>query len=51
LVEELFGRAIWTQTTLSQKAISISLLGITFCENDITTQEFEKITPYAISLL
>jgi len=51
LVEELFGRAVWTQKALSQKAIFISLLGIAVCENDITTQEFEIITSYAISLL
>jgi len=51
LVAQLFEKAISTQKTLFQKAIFISLLGRAFCENDITTQEFEKVTSYAISLL
>jgi len=51
LVAELFERAVWIQKVLFQNAIFISLLGRTFCENDITIQEFEKITLYAINLL
>ena len=42
MAAELFGRAAGTQTTLSQKAIFISLLGIAICENNLSTQESEK---------
>ena len=51
LVQELFQRVVWISITLSQKVISISLSGVSVCENDITIQEFEKITQYIISLL
>ena len=36
---------------LFQKVIFINFLGRIFCENNITTQEFEKITSYANNLL
>jgi len=51
LVEQLFGRAVWTQKALFQEAIFISLFGGAFCENNITIQEFEQIASYVISLL
>ena len=52
----MFGcTAVWKSCldpkALFQKAVFISFLGSAFCENDITTQEFEKITSYVISLL
>jgi len=47
----IFVTSVWTQKALFQKAIFISLLERAFCENDITIQEFEKITSYAIGLL
>ena len=34
---QLFGRAVWTQKILFEKAIFISLLGRAFCENNIIT--------------
>jgi len=46
--KQLFGKAIWVQTALFQKAILISLLEGAFCENDIIVQKFEIITPNTI---
>jgi len=42
--EQLFGIAVRAQKSLFKKAIVISLLERTFCENDIIVQKFEIIT-------